>query len=196
MKKIGVILGSLAIGKLIKDSTELAMGVESAVNQINRTMGTSAGAFQKWVNGQASAYGMAKSEALKYGAVYSNLISSFAKDTAETTKYTEELLKASAVVASATGRTMEDTMARIRSGMLGSTDAIEDLGINVNVAMIESTNAFKQFANGKSWQQLDFQTQQQIRLMAILEQANQKYGDTLANTTATQMQMFRQNSIM
>jgi phage-related protein len=27
--------------------------------------------------------------------------------------------------------------------------------------------------------------------MAILEQANQKYGDTLANTTATQMQMFR-----
>lgn len=57
--------------------------------------------------------------------------------------------------------------------------------------MIESTNAFKQFANGKSWQQLDFQTQQQIRLMAILEQANQKYGDSLANTTATQMQKFR-----
>lgn len=191
MKKIGTILGTLAIGKLIKDSTELAMGVESAVNQINRTMGTSAGAFQKWANGQASAYGMAKSEALKYGSVYSNLISSFAKDTAETTKYTEDLLKASAVVASATGRTMEDTMERIRSGMLGSTEAIEDLGINVNVAMIESTNAFKQFANGKSWQQLDFQTQQQIRLMAILEQANQKYGDTLANTTATQMQMFR-----
>ena len=124
MKKLGAILGSLAIGKLIKDSTELAMGVESAVNQINRTMGTSAGAFQKWVNGQASAYGMAKSEALKYGAVYSNLISGFAKDTAETTKYTEELLKASAVVASATGRTMEDTMERIRSGMLGSTEAI------------------------------------------------------------------------
>lgn len=191
MKKLGAILGSLAIGKLIKDSTELAMGVESAVNQINRTMGTSAGAFQKWANEQAKSYGMAKSEALKYGAVYSNLISGFAKDTAETTKYTEELLKASAVVASATGRTMEDTMERIRSGMLGSTEAIEDLGINVNVAMIESTNAFKQFANGKSWQQLDFQTQQQIRLMAILEQANQKYGDSLANTTATQMQKFR-----
>lgn len=116
MKKIGVILGSLAIGKLIKDSTELAIGVESAVNQINRTMGTSAGAFQKWANEQAKSYGMAKSEAYKYGAVYSNLISGFAKDTAETTKYTEELLKASAVVASATGRTMEDTMERIRSG--------------------------------------------------------------------------------
>jgi hypothetical protein len=124
MKKIGTILGTLAIGKLIKDSTELAMGVESAVNQINRTMGSSAGSFAKWAETQAKSYGMAKSEAYKYGAVYSNLISGFAKDTAETTKYTEDLLKASAVVASATGRTMEDTMGRIRSGMLGSTEAI------------------------------------------------------------------------
>ena len=190
MKKIGAIFGGLAIGKLVKDSTELAMGVESAVNQINRTMGSSAGSFAKWAETQAKSYGMAKSEAYKYGAVYSNLISGFAKDTAETTKYTEELLKASAVVASATGRTMEDTMERIRSGMLGSTEAIEDLGINVNIAMIESTNAFKQFANGKSWQQLNFQTQQQIRLMAILEQANQKYGDTLANTTQTRQAQF------
>jgi tetrahydromethanopterin S-methyltransferase subunit G len=124
VKKIGAILGGLTIGKLVKDSTELAMGVESAVNQINRTMGSSAGSFAKWAETQAKSYGMAKSEAYKYGAVYSNLISGFAKDTAETTKYTEELLKASAVVASATGRTMEDTMERIRSGMLGSTEAI------------------------------------------------------------------------
>lgn len=191
MKGIGLVLGSLAIGKLVKDSTEMAMSVESSINQINRTMGSSAAGFAKWANEQAKGYGMAKSEAFKYGAVYSNLIGGFTKDTAETTRYTEDLLKASAVVASSTGRTMEDTMDRIRSGLLGNTEAIEDLGINVNVAMLESTKAFQQFANGKSWKQLDFQTQQQIRLMAILEQANLKYGDSLANTTATQLQMFR-----
>lgn len=191
MKKIGIVLGTLAIGKLVKDSTEVAMNVESSMNQINRTMGANSSNFNKWVSEQAKGYGMAKSEAYKYGAVYSNLISGFTKDTSETTKYTEDLLKASAVVASATGRTMEDTMDRIRSGLLGNTESIEDLGINVNVAMIESTKAFQQFANGKSWQQLNFQTQQQIRLMAILEQANSKYGDSLANTTATQMLLFR-----
>lgn len=191
MKKIGVILGTLAVGKLIKDSADMAMSVESSINQINRTMGNNAASFSKWVKDQASGYGMATSEAYKYGAVYSNLVSTFSKDTAQTTQRTEDLLKASAVVASATGRTMEDTMERIRSGLLGNTESIEDLGINVNVAMLQSTKAFKQFANGKSWQQLDFQTQQQIRLMAILEQANTKYGAGLANTTATQMQMFR-----
>lgn len=179
------------IGRAITNGIKEAMNVESALAQIKRIMGESTNQFLKWADANAQAFGMAKSEILKYGAVYGNLISGFAKNAKETTKYTEDLLKASAVVASATGRTMEDTMERIRSGLLGNTESIEDLGINVNVAMIESTKAFQQFANGKSWQQLNFQTQQQIRLMAILEQANKKYGNSLANTTATQMMMFR-----
>lgn len=190
MSLVKTALATLAVGKIIKDSVSVAMQTESSVNQLSRTLGNNAGEFNKWAQTQAKSFGMARSEAFKYGAVYSNLISGFTKNTAETTKYTEQLLKASAVVASATGRTMEDTMERIRSGLLGNTESIEDLGINVNVAMIESTKAFQQFANGKSWQKLDYQTQQQIRLMAILEQANIKYGDSLAGTTATRQLQF------
>ena len=59
------------------------------------------------------------------------------------------------------------------------------------MAMIESTEAFKKFANGQSWQQLDFQTQQQIRLMAILEQATAKYGDTLSNSVNGSISLFK-----
>src|SRR5690606_4284089 len=101
-----------------------------------------------------------------------------------------ELLRASAVIASATGRTMEDVMERIRSGLLGNTEAIEDLGVNVNIAMIESTQAFREFAGDRSWQQLDFQTQQTIRYFAILEQTAQKYGLELAQNTSTRQAAF------
>ena len=59
------------------------------------------------------------------------------------------------------------------------------------MAMIESTEAFKRFANGQSWQQLDYQTQQQIRLMAILEQATAKYGDTLSNSVNGSISLFK-----
>lgn len=190
LKTLGTIIGTVAIGKLVKDSTKAAMTVESSIAQLDRIMGESAAVFDSWAKTQAKAFGMAREEAYQYGATYGNLISTFAKDTQETTKYTTELLKASAVVASATGRTMEDTMERIRSGLLGNTEAIEDLGINVNVAMLESTEAFRKFAKNRSWQQLTFQEQQQIRLMAILEQANTKYGDSLAGTTATKQMMF------
>ena len=86
---------------------------------------------------------------------------------------------------------MTDVMERIRSGLLGNTEAIEDLGVMVNVSMIESTEAFKKFANGQSWQQLDFQTQQQIRLMAILEQATKRYGDTLQDNVNNRISTFK-----
>ncbi len=190
LKGIGIAFGSIAIGSLIKSSVKEAMTVESSINQLSRIMGESSNVFNTWAQTQAKAFGMARSEAFKYGATYSNLISTFSSGTKETEKLTTDLLKASAVTASATGRTMEDTMERIRSGLLGNTESIEDLGINVNVAMLESSKSFAKFANGKSWNQLSFQTQQQIRLMAILEQANVKYGDSLAGTTATKQMMF------
>ena len=59
------------------------------------------------------------------------------------------------------------------------------------MAMIKSTEAFKKFANGQTWDQLDFQTQQQIRLMAILEQATAKYGDTLSNSVNGSISLFK-----
>lgn len=190
MKKIGAVLGSLAVGKLVKDSTQMAMGVESAVDNINHTMQNSAGIFQKWAETQSNAFGMAKSEAYQYGSVYSNLLSVFTNGAQDNAEQTQKLLEATAVIASKTGRSYDDTANRIRSGMLGSTEAIEDLGIYTQVSMLESTNAFRQFAGDSSWAQLDFQTQQQIRLAAILEQSYARYGDTLADTAQTRHAMF------
>lgn len=193
VKGITAAFAAIGVGSAVKSAVNDAMQFEAAIVQVSRTMGASASEFKAWAKENASAFGMSRLEIMKYGAVYSNLLSAFTSGTAETTQKTQELLKASAVVAAATGRTMEDTMERIRSGLLGNTEAIEDLGINVNVAMIESTRAFQQFANGKSWQQLNFQTQQQIRLMAILEQSYAKYGDQIANTTiARQQQLMAQ----
>lgn len=163
-----------------------AMTLESSTQQIERTMGENAAIFTAWAQNNADAYNMSEKAATQYGAVFSNLISSFETDTANITGYTTKLLKSAAVVSSATGRTMDDTLERIRSGMLGNTESIEDLGINVNVSMIEATKAFKQFAGDKSWEQLDFKTQQQIRLFAILEQATDKYGDTVLDNASSQ----------
>ncbi|WNF31634.1 hypothetical protein RI196_09955 [Aeribacillus composti] len=190
VQKVGAVLGAISFGVLARDSINMAKDVEASLGQIQRLMGSSADEFLNWANTQAKAFNMSKAEAYKYGSIFSNLISTFAQDTAQTAQYTQKLLEAAAVVASGTGRTMEDTLDRIRSGLLGNTEAIEDLGINVNIAMIESTRAFQQFANGRSWDQLDFQTQQLIRYFAILEQASTKFGDTVANNTATRLAQF------
>ena len=185
------IAGLYALGKVgqyIKNSLQSAMQVEASLQQVARTMGESTQSFLKWAKTNALSFNMAQSDALKFGATYSNLVSSFLTDTNQITGATTELLKASSIIASATGRTMDDVMERIRSGLLGNTEAIEDLGVNVNVALLETTEAFRRLANGKSWNQLSFQTQQQIRLMAILEQTSSKFGDEVFQNTNSSLQ--------
>ena len=193
--KLAKFAGLAYLGKKMLDvgmySTQMALEVTAAVNQIKRQMGESSQTFLKWVNDNASAMNMGVGEATKYGAVYSNLFSGFIKDSNKLSAYTAKMLQTSAVVAEGSGRSITDVMERIRSGLLGNTEAIEDLGINVNVAMIQSTEAFKRFANGQSWDQLDYQTQQQIRLMAILEQATAKYGTTLSQSVNGRISLFK-----
>nr|DAS67238.1 MAG TPA: minor tail protein [Caudoviricetes sp.] len=188
-----VALGLLAreLYQLGKYSVQTALEVQASMNQIQRLMGESSQAFLKWAENNALAFNMSKAEAIKYGSTYGNILAGFISNQDKLAGYTAKLLETSSIIAQGTGRTMTDVMERIRSGLLGNTEAIEDLGVMVNVSMIESTEAFKKFANGQSWQQLDFQTQQQIRLMAILEQATKRYGDTLQDNVNNRISTFK-----
>lgn len=165
-----------------------AMEQESAMQQVDNIYGEASDTIKDFAENTAISFNISTKEAYKYAQVYGNLIQSITDDEEENAQYTQDLLKASAVIASSTGRTMEDVMDRIRSGLLGNTEAIEDLGVNVNVALLESTDAFKKFAGDKSWDQLDFQTQQQIRLFGILEQTTKKYGKEINKNTSSNVQ--------
>ena len=185
--KLRTTLIALGIGKALKDSFNLARTYEASVQQVNRMFGLYSGALEKWVQQNAKTFGMARADAMKYASIYGNLVRSFEQDGAKMTQYTTDLMKATTIIASNTGRTVADVSERIRSGILGNTEAIEDLGIYAQVAMLKTTNAFKQIANGRSWEQLTFQEQQQIRVMSILEQTSNQFGDSIQNNMNYQL---------
>lgn len=162
--------------------------IESNVLRVNDLFGDSAKYIQYFAENTAKSLGMSESAAYEYAATYGNLFRNITTDAQENAKVTIAMLKASAVIASKTGRTMEDVMERIRSGLLGNTEAIEDLGIQVNVSMLEMTDAFKKIANGRTWEQLTFYEQQQIRTLGILEQAHRNFGDSVQQSSAFTMQ--------
>ena len=185
--KLRTTLIALGIGKALKDSFNLARTYEASVQQVNRMFGLYSGALEKWIQQNAKTFGMARADAMKYASIYGNLVRSFEQDGAKMTQYTTDLMKATTIIASNTGRTVADVSERIRSGILGNTEAIEDLGIYAQVAMLKTTNAFKQIANGRSWEQLTFQEQQQIRVMSILEQTSNQFGDSIQNNMNYQL---------
>jgi|GEM_PF-1132658 len=180
--KSGLAVAGAAFG--LKALEGAYLGLESSVLRVNSLFGDSAKYIRYFAENTAKGFGMAESSAYQYAAIYGNLFKNITSGTAENSKVTIAMLKASAVVASKTGRTMEDVMDRIRSGLLGNTEAIEDLGINVNVAMLESTDAFKRMADGRSWEKLTFYEQQQVRTLAILEQANKNFGTEVQQGSA------------
>lgn len=178
---------ALGIGAAITGAFNLARTYEASVQQVNRLFGLYSGALEKWVQQNAKTFGIARADAMKYASIYGNLVRSFEQDGDKMTQYTTDLMKATTIIASNTGRTVADVSERIRSGILGNTEAIEDLGIYAQVAMLKTTNAFKQIANGRSWEQLTFQEQQQIRVMSILEQTSNQFGDSIQNNMNYQL---------
>ena len=181
---IAAVFGITAIVNFSKQAGEFATQTEASVQRLIDIYGQAAQSVGDFIDANARAIGMSKASASSFASVYGNLFSVWA-DQNTNSELTNRYLNMTAVVASKTGRTVQDVQERVRSGLLGNTEAIEDLGVFVNVKTIEMTDAFQRMADGKSWEQLDAYTQQQVRTMAILEQATEKYGNTVADTTAT-----------
>jgi len=184
VKSAAAIAGVTLSVKALADSFKVFTKLESNMSRTSDIFGAATQNIQAFAEGSAKSFGLAESAVYEYSSTFGNLFKNITASTTENSAVTIKMLQASAVVASKTGRTMEDVMDRIRSGLLGSTEAIEDLGIHVNISMLEMTDAFKRIADGRSWNQLTFYEQQQIRTLGILEQAHKNFGDTVQHGSA------------
>ena len=192
MKLASYLIGIQTVFKFInfsKEAGQAATQQEANVQRLIDIYGEAAQSVGNFIDANARGIGLSRSMATSVSATYGNLLSVWA-DQETNARLTNDLLNQTAVVASKTGRTVEDVSERIRSGLLGNTEAIEDLGINVNIKTIEITDAFKRIADGRSWQQLSAYEQAQVRTLAILEQSTKKYGTTVAQTAAFTRQQY------
>lgn len=183
---VGYFIGIQTIMSAInfsKEASSLAIEQEASVQRLIDIYGVASEEVGNFIDLNARALGMSKASAVGFSAVYGNLFSVWA-DQATNAELTNQYLNMTAVIASKTGRTVGDVQERIRSGLLGNTEAIEDLGVFVNVKTIQMTEAFQRVADGRSWEQLTAYEQSQVRTLAILEQSTKKYGDQVADTNA------------
>lgn len=194
-KKSAIGVAAITVPTLLAGKAALTMAgeYEAAEQTLAYTLGEAKKIVDDFVSNNAQKIGMAEKDAYKFANIYSNLLTTVTSDQKTNATYTNKLMQASAVIMSKTGRSFTDVADRIRSGLLGNTEAIEDLGVNVNVALLETTDAFAKIADGRSWEKLSFQEQQQVRILGILEQTTKKYGEEvgdnlslkLAQTSAT-----------
>lgn len=182
-KAVGIAFSVAQIAKFSSEASKAAMQQESSILRIAQIYGEAGNKVQEFVDKSSAALGMSKVEAYKAAASYGNLFSSFA-DGADNAKLTNQMLQTTAVIASKTGRTFDEVFAKIQSGIFGNTRAIDDLGVYVNQATLQYTQAFQTIADGRAWANLTGNEQKQILTLAILEQAQARYGNTVLQSTA------------
>lgn len=188
---LGVAFGIREILTFSNEASKLASTTEASVQRLSMLYGESAQDVYDWANENANAFGMSKTAAYQAAAAYGNIFTTFA-DGKESADLTKDVLQATAVIASQTGRTYDETFEKIQSGLYGNTRAIDDLGISVRQSSLMQTEAYKQVSqNGqKSWNDLTDAELQQVRALAIVEQSTTKYGNSVLQTTALTRSQF------
>ena len=187
------LIGLQTIFKLINfssDASAFAAQTEASVQRLVDIYGSASKSVGDFIDANASAIGMSKAAATQFASAYGNIFSTFANQ-AQNAELTNEYLQMTAVIANKTGRSVEEVQEKLKSGLFGNLRAIDDLGIFVRQSALEASEAFKEIANGRQWDELTSEEQQQIRAFAILEQGVSKYGDTIMQTAATSRAQFQ-----
>lgn len=193
-KRVGSALGiAFSISQIVRFSNEaskVASETEAYLMRLNTIYGEAGQTVYDYVNKNALALGMSKNSAYEAATSYGNLFATFT-DGANNAKLTNEMLKATAVIASQTGRTYDEVFEKIRSGLYGNTRAIDDLGISVRKSSIINSESFQQISGGVlKYNDLTDAQLQQIRALEILRQSHALYGDEVINSTALARSQF------
>lgn len=177
--------GLYQLGSIFIDGTKQAIKYEASLMTIQRTLGGASKALIDFANNNAQAFGISKSQVMEFGNIFSVIVSNFEKDGTKVAGTTQKLLESAGIIAGATGYDVNQVLENLRSGILGSSEAVDQLGLNLKVASLEASESFRQIANGaKSWNDLTEAQKQAIIAQEIINQTTAKYGGIVKNTSS------------
>lgn len=171
------------IKQFMKTASSNALTLEAQLVRLKNLYGENSDLVGDFIDQNAVALGLARTSAIDLASTYGNIFNTYVSDSKDSANLVIDYLNMTSVIASKTGRDIDDIQDRIVSGLLGNTKAIDDLGVYANESIIEMTDAFAKYANGRSWAQLNENERKLIRTLAILEQSTNQYGTTVQRTS-------------
>lgn len=182
--KMASIMAGIGAGLALKDGIEDAIKFEAIMGTVSGTLGTSMNDFVKWQNTVGAAMGFSKLETAKMANEFSLRLKETAKDSQDLLSKTTNLMKAAAIIRSKTGMEMTEISDRMRSAMNQEADGADELGIDVRVAAVTMSKAYRDIANSAPWDELSSGMRKAVLAQYIVEQTQKNFGWEIANNTA------------
>ncbi|MCA0754903.1 hypothetical protein KP806_07560 [Paenibacillus sp. N4] len=184
MLGIGAALATLGAGIGLNAAVNDAIKFEALMGTLSRTLGRSMGDFKKWQQTVGDVMGFSKLQTAEMANDFSIRLKSIAKDEKDLLQKTTNLIRAAAVIRSNNGMEMTEISERMRSAMNQEQDGAAELGIDVRVAALQQSKAYKELANNAPWAELGMGMQKTILYHHILEQTTKNFGTEIAQNTA------------
>ena len=193
--KLAMMFGIREIFSLFKEGTKDAMKYEASIMNLQRTFGKASQSLIDFANKQAVAFGISKKQVAEYGNIFSVIMKDVNRAmmkgqssdaiAKQTMSMSQGLLEAAGSISSALGYDVETVLEGLRSGLLGSSEAVDQYGLALKDANLKQSETFRQLQQQtgvESWEKLTEAQKQYVRTQEIINQATAKYGKMMQNT--------------
>ena len=190
--KLGMFFSVYQLFGLMKQGTEDAIKYEAQILNIQRTFGEASKSLTDFANKNAVSWGLSKQQVAEYGNIFGVIVKNINAGMAEagtssdaiaksTMNTTQQLLESAGMISSALGYDVEYVLEGLRSGILGSSEAVDQFGLNLKQANLEASQAFMEVSNNGqiAWNNLTEAQRQYVITQEIINQTTRNFGQVL-----------------
>ncbi len=176
--KLGSIVKMVGAGAALKgvyDMVQAASGVDEAMNVVSQTFGDSTDQVLRWAKESGDVMGRSQYSMREYAGALGAVLAPTLGNKQAAAELSTTLAGLAVDLGSFFNKGDEETLERLRSGLLGSSEAVDQLGINLRV---ESLSAFAASQGiTKSYKAMTEAEKVQLRYRKIMADTIDKQGD-------------------
>lgn len=172
---IGLGLSFAGVYSGLKAVIGLSSGATEEANVLQQTFGEFSSEVVAWADINAKAMSRSSVDLRKYAGQLGAVLAPMLQNKKAAADMSEQLAGLSVDLASFFNKGDEETMERLRSGILGSTEAVDQLGINLRAEHVQAVMAEQGLK--KKFKTLSEGEKVQMRFLTILKDTADKQGD-------------------
>lgn len=159
----------------IRSTVDAASDLEESTSKVRVVFGSSAGEIERWGDTSATSVGLAKQAALEAAGTFGNLFTALGTSREEATKLAPEVVGLASDLASFNNLGVEETLEKIRSGLVGEIEPLRSLGVSFGAVDVEARAMKLGLADANG--EISEGAKLQARYSLILDQTKAAQGD-------------------
>ncbi len=173
--KIGGAIAAIGVAKFANDSLMLASNLQEVQNVVDTTFGKMSGGINKFADNAGKQFGISALQAKKYSGTLGAMLKSSGISADGLSKMSSDLAGLAGDLASFYNLEPDEAFEKLKSAMVGSTEPMLALGINMSVASMEAYAMEKGIR--KSWKTMSEAEKQTLRYEYLIEKTADAQGD-------------------